>query len=304
MELRHLRYFAAVVEEQNIGRAASRLHISQPPLSRQIQRLEAELGTLLVRTPRGVETTDAGRQLFEEARNILTLVDRAAERTKLAGLGRLGRIDIGVFGSNVLAIPELLRAFRQRHPTVNVALHTLAKNDQIEALRDRRISIGFSLLGAKQPDLVSRIVKREPVIVAVNVSDPLARRKAIALRDLSERPLLLYASGPRPNLIDVVFDLFHQQDLQPQIGQEVVDSLLPAIALVAAGYGVCLLPEWAARLTLPGVSFHRLQQSSRATIDLHAIYRRDDASPILRTFLQTLFPAASHIRVGKRQQIR
>ena len=115
MDLRHLRYFIAVAEEQNIGRAATRLHISQPPLTRQIQQLEEELGVLLLnRTPRGVELTQAGELFLEEARNIRSIVEQATERTQRAGQGKLGRLDVAIFGTAILdAIPKLLLAFRQ-----------------------------------------------------------------------------------------------------------------------------------------------------------------------------------------------
>lgn len=103
MDLRHLKYFIAVAEELNIGRAALRLHISQPPLTRQIQQLEEELDVqLLIRTPRGVELTQAGEMFLEEARNIRSLVEQAIERTKRAGQGKLGRLDIGIFGTGIL----------------------------------------------------------------------------------------------------------------------------------------------------------------------------------------------------------
>jgi DNA-binding transcriptional LysR family regulator len=288
VELRHLRYFTTIVEERNIGRAAARLHISQPPLSRQIKQLEDELGVLLLRTPKGVEPTNAGFLFFEEARNILMLAERAAERTRLASQGRLGRIDIGVFGSLVLALPELLQSFRELNPTVEIVLQTLNKTDQVEALRERRISIGFNLLGVRQSDLVSRVIRREPLVIAIHANDPLARQKTIALGDLAKRPLLLYTSGSRPNLTDIIIDLFDSEGLEPQIAQQVEDSLIPAVALVAAGAGVCLVPKWASRLSMPHVLFRGIRRSRKVTVDLHAVYRRDDASPILRAFLETL----------------
>jgi DNA-binding transcriptional LysR family regulator len=289
MDLRHLRYFATVVEEQSIGRAAARLHISQPPLTRQIKQLEAEVGApLLVRTARGVEPTESGRLLFEEARNMLTLMERAGEKARLAAEGRLGRLDIGVFGSNMLGLPELLLAFRRAHPNVEVLLHSLNKNDQIAALRERRINVGFTLLGLRRTDLTSRVIRREPLIVALSEGDPLARRKTLALRDLAERPLLMYASGPRPNLLDVVFDLFRREGVEPQTGRQVADSLIPVIVMVSAGYGVALVPEWSGRLDLPGVCYRPLRRSPQASLDLHVVYRRDDKSPLLQAFLQSV----------------
>ena len=288
MDLRQLKYFMAVVEEKNIGRAAARLHMAQPPLSRQIRQLEENLGVpLFLRTPKGVEVTNAGALLREEARNILALVSRAEERTRLAGQGRLGRIDIGVFGTNVLAIPDLLLAFRQRHPLVDVVLHTMNKDDQIAGLRERRIMAGFNLLGVRLADIASAVIKREHLIVALRKNHPLAKHKSVTLRQLCAHPLVIYASGPRPNLVDVVFGLFQAEGLQPQVAQEVVDSVT-AIALVAAGTGPCLVPEHATVLQMPGVIYRPLRNARSTLLDLHCIFRRDDESPILRAFLNTV----------------
>ena len=288
MDLRQLKYFVAVVEEKNIGRAAARLHIAQPPLSRQIRQLEHKLGVpLFLRTPKGVEVTNAGTLLHEEAHNILALVSRAEERTRLAGQGRLGRFDIGVFGTNVLAIPGLLLAFRKRHPLVDLVLHTMNKDEQIEGLRKRQIMAGFNLLGVKLADIASTVVKREHMIVALRRDHPLAKHESIALRQLCVHPLVIYASGPRPNLVDVVFGLFQNEGLQPQIAQEVVDSVT-AITLVAAGTGPCLVPEHATVLRMPGVIYRPLRNARSTLVDLHCIFRRDDESPILSAFLSAV----------------
>src|ERR1700759_5172966 len=146
MDFRRLRYFVVLAEEGNFGRAANRLNMSQPPLTRQIQQLEEDVGAqLFLRTRKGVRMTNAGQVLFEEARNMLVLSARARERTRLAGLGQSGRLDIGVFGSNILAIPQLLQTFRLRYPDIELAIHAMNKEDQLEALYDRRITAGFNL---------------------------------------------------------------------------------------------------------------------------------------------------------------
>lgn len=160
MEFRHLRYFIAVAEEGHIGRAATRLHISQPPLTRQIQQLEEELDVqLFTRTPRGMELTPAGELLLHEARNIRAVVEQAAERTQRAGQGKLGRLDIGIFGSAILdTIPAMLLTFRSAFPDVKVVLHNMSKDAQIAALRQRRIDIGFNRFIEPCDDIVSEIV--------------------------------------------------------------------------------------------------------------------------------------------------
>lgn len=288
MDLRRLRYFIAVAEEANIGRAASRLHISQPPLTRQIQQLEEETGAVLFqRTRKGVRMTNAGQVLFEEARNILVLAKRAQERTRLAGLGQSGRLDIGLFGSNILAMPLLLSTFRNQFPDVEVVVHAMNKENQLEALYDRRVTVGFNLLGLKLAGIANEKVRSEPLLVAINKSDPLSKRSSISLKQIADRPMVIFASGPRPNLMDMVFALCLDEGFQPTIAQEVVDSMT-AVALVAAGFGVSLVPATVSQLNFPDVVFRRLNKSPQATVDFNCIYRRDDQSPILHAFLETI----------------
>lgn len=288
MDLRRLRYFMTVAEEANIGRAASRLNISQPPLTRQIQQLEEEMGTLLFqRTRKGVRMTNAGQVLFEEARNILVLAKRAQERTKLAGLGQSGRLDIGLFGSNILAVPPLLSTFREQFPDVEVVIHAMNKETQLEALYDRRVTVGFNLLGLKLAGIANKKIRSEPLLVAINQKDPLSKRSSISLQQIADRPMVIFASGPRPNLMDMIFALCLDEGFQPRIAQEVVDSMT-AVALVAAGFGVSLVPATVSQLNFPGVSFRRLNKSPPVTIDFNCIYRRDDKSPILYAFLETI----------------
>lgn len=288
MDLRRLRYFVAVAEELHIGRAARRLNMSQPPLTRQIQQLETEVGsTLFIRTKRGVEMTNAGKVLFEEARHLIVLAGRAEERTRLAGMGRSGRIDVGVFGSNLFAIPDLLLKFTRLCPDVDVVIHAMNKQEQFQALSDRRTAVGFNYLGLKLAGIASVKIRTEPVFIAIAENDPLASRDSIALREISDRPFIVSASGPRPNLIDFVFSLCLEAGFQPRVSQEVTDSLT-AVALTAAGFGVSLVPAAAASVKLPNVVFKRIERSTPVTIDLHCIYRSDDTSPVLGEFLRTI----------------
>jgi DNA-binding transcriptional LysR family regulator len=288
MDLHRLRYFVAVAEEANIGRAARRLNISQPPLTRQIQLLEAEVGTpLFQRTRKGVQMTNAGQVLLVEARNILVLATRAQERTRLAGLGQSGRLDIGLFGSNILAVPELLQTFRRQFPDVDVIVHAMNKENQLEALYDRRITAGFNLLGLQLAGIANEKVRSEPLVVAINQADPLSKRQSVSLKQIADRPMVIFASGPRPNLMDMIFALCLEEGFQPEISQEVVDSVT-AVALVAAGFGVSLVPATVAQLSLPGVVFRRLRKTPPVTVDFNCIHRRDDTSPILQAFLSTI----------------
>ncbi|MBS1143336.1 MAG: transcriptional regulator, LysR family [Proteobacteria bacterium] len=289
MEFRQLRYFIAVAEELNIGRAANRLHISQPPLTRQIQQLEEELGAqLFLRTARGVELTQAGEIFLRDAINIRALMEQALERTRQAGQGRLGRMDIGIFGSGILdVIPKLLHAFRAEHPGVQIALHTMSKKEQIEALRQRRIVVGFNRMLAPLPDISSEAVSLERIMVALNESHPLAAKPSIRLKELANQPLILFPSGARPSFIDKIWALCGAEGFEPQVAQEVGDAPT-SVALVAGGFGTSLVPEAATSLSVPGVVYRPLENAPDAVVDLSCIYLSEDQSPILLAFLEVI----------------
>lgn len=289
MDLRQLKYFIAVAQELNIGRAATSLNISQPPLTRQIQQLEEEIGVqLFIRTPKGVELTQAGEMLLNDAVNIRSLVEQAIERTQRAGQGKFGRLDVGVFGSGILqAIPRLLMSFSTAYPGVNIVLHAMGKTEQIEALRQRRITVGFNRMLTPLSDITSEVVITESLVVAVNSQHPLAKEQSIALKDLAGQPLVLFPNSGRPNFIDKVMELCQREGFVPEVAQEVGDAVT-SIALVASGFGHCLVPESATAFKLPGVVYVPLKNAPHAIVDLSCMYRKDDKSPILDAFLEVV----------------
>lgn len=286
MDLRHLKYFIAVAEELNIGRAALRLHISQPPLTRQIRQLEEELGVqLLLRTPRGVELTHAGEVFLGEARNVRALLEQAVEKARRAGEGKLGRLDIGIFGTGIIsAIPRMLQQFRAGYPDVRVVLHTLGKDEQIEALRQKRLDVAFNRIVKPQPDLQSELILSEPVYLALNRDHPLAAAASVSFQALAGQPLILYPTGTPPNFVDRVVSLCRERGFTPDISQVVGDAIT-AIALVAGGFGLSVVAESATSLQLPGVVYRPFADAPDANLDLSCIYRKDDASPLLHAFL-------------------
>nr|ALV86425.1 LysR family transcriptional regulator [uncultured bacterium 16] len=288
IEFRHLRYFVAVVEQRSFRGAALRLHVSQPPLTRQVQQLEEALGvTLLLRKPRGIEPTDAGQVFYEEARNILSLTEQAASRAQLAGQGQLGRLDVGIFGSAVFdAIPRIIQSFREHHPKVEVVLHNLDRAGQIRALRERRITVGFNRFFEGEPDLVWETVQTERLNVAMHHANPLARESSVALSQLDGQPLILYPRAPRPSFIELAMRMLHKRGVTPRSIQE-VDEVVTAVALVASGFGLSLVPDSACNLKLPGIVYVPLRGEDDATFDLSMIHRRDDESAILLAFLNT-----------------
>lgn len=289
LELRHLRYFVAVAEELNLSRAARRLHLSQPPLTRQIQNLEKMTGAaLFTRTARGMELTEAGSVLLGEARNLLEFTTQAMERTRSVGRGELGRIHLGAFGSLMLdAVPQFLAHFSRTHPLIEVVLHTLNRPEQLVALRQRRIGAAFVRGRPVAPDIAAEAYVREHLVAALPTTHSLAKRKRVNLRDLAQLPLVMQGSGPRPNFTDTLLALFANAGLQPVVAQNVGDSIT-AVAVVAGGFGAALVPASTRHLRLPGVAFVPVSDIPLATADILCIYRAEDRSPVLQAFLREL----------------
>ncbi len=284
MNIRQLKYFIAVAEELNIGRAAIRLNVSQPPVTRQIQQLEEELNAkLFIRNPRGVELTQAGEIFLQEAHNIAVLLDQAAQRVLRASNGDLGRIDVGIFGSAIVdMIPGIIHAFKQLYPNVHVTLHPMDKLQQVEALRNRSIDVGFNRLLDPQPDIRIEEIAREAIVAAVG-RDRLGPGR-VALADLAKEPLILFPASRAAGFVDKVIDLFRDNGLKPSISQTVGDAFT-GMALVASGFGSCLVPESMNAVTMPGVGFMQIDLDPPVTVDLSCIWREGDSSPVLRNFL-------------------
>jgi DNA-binding transcriptional LysR family regulator len=285
MDLRQIRYFLTLANELNFTRAAGRLHISQPPLTRQIQQLEASMGVVLFeRTTRGVALTQAGLVFLEEARKIIALTDQAANKTKLAHDGQLGRLDIGIFGSAILnVIPTLLIELRKTHPDIVISLQNTTKIEQIEAVRGKRLDIGFNRVFPEVPDLAVETVFFERLLVAMPKDHVLARRRVLEVKDLVNVPLILFPNNVRPTFADNVVALCRDEGFSPNVAHEVQD-VMTCVALVSAGLGLAVVPESAANLQLPGVRYHLLR-SAQAKVDLSCVYREDNSSPALAVFL-------------------
>ena len=283
MDIRRLKFFIATAEERNIGRAAERLHITQPPLTRHIQSLEDELGVQLFRrTSAGVELTQAGMALLTHARNISAHVELATEQIRRVASGQEGRIDIGVFGSAMLnVIPRILSAFSLVCPHVNVVLHQAPKERQLEALQQGRITIAFDRYFRQMPDLQSELVSQEPLWMAVNQSNPLAQKACITLADLKVEPLI----GEQDRSVFFASQaVFRQQNFSPLVVHKAAD-MISAVVMVSGGFGSSLVPESVLNLNLPGVVFRPLAPDIASTVDLHCVYRKDEKSPLLAALL-------------------
>lgn len=286
MELRHLRYFIAVAEELNFTRAAEKLHMAQPPLSQQIQQLEAELGfQLFRRTKRTVVLTEAGQVFFEESQKILLQVDRAIQLGKQTSRGELGQLTVGFVSSaahNV--VPAILQAFRTRCPAVKLELHELTTNEQLQRLRFGRIDIGFVRPPIEEEGISSEIVFREPLIVALPETHYLADRAVVELRELSAEPFILFPRSLAPGLYDPIVSLCLQAGFSPIAGQEAI-QMQTIISLVAAEMGVAIVPASMQNFQRTGVVYKHLQEPT--CMVAIALIWRNTPTPAVQRFLQT-----------------
>jgi DNA-binding transcriptional LysR family regulator len=294
MELRHLRYFVAVAEEGHVTRAAERLGIQQPPLSQQIQALERELDAQLFRRkPRGVELTPAGRALYDEARAILARADEAVAATKRAAQGEAGRIGVGFTSSASFHpfVPRAIRAFREAHPLVALALEESGTTELVAALRAQAIDAAFvrSPVGDSD-DLFVRPLFDEPMVAALPSGHRLSGHMELDMGDmlplaaLAGETFILYRRPDGPGLHDAIIAACDRAGFSPKIGQE-APRMLSTLSLVAAGLGVTVVPASMSRLEAEGVAYRPIDPRAELTAPLNLAYRRDEISAAVRRFV-------------------
>ncbi len=250
MDLRQLRYFAAVARERNFTRAAELLHIAQPPLSRQIQLLEEELGvSLLIRKSRPVRLTDAGRLFYEQALQILGRVEQMRDATRRVGLNQNSVFSIGFVASTLYGdIPSLVRKMRQHAPELDIQLLELVSVQQIPALKEGRIDVGFGRLRHSDPNVVGTVLREERLVAAVPMGTALAGDSApLPVKGLHGQKLIVYPKEPRPGYADQVLELLQSHDVRPAEVHE-VREIQTALGLVAADAGVCVIPSSARQM--------------------------------------------------------
>ena len=287
MELRHLRYFVTVAEELHFGRAARRLHLSQPPLSMQIKDLETEIGTLLLaRTRRRVELTTAGGVFLREAREILSRVEQATAAARRAGRGEIGELAVGfVTIADYNVLPSVLSEFRAQHPDVRLSLREATTDSQLRDLAEQRIDIGFVLAPIQEEGLATRPLLSEPLVAALPQTHPLARgRAALSLSRLADLPFILFPRHMAPGLYDDVVGFCRRAGFIPRVEQEAV-QMQTIISLVSAGLGVALIPASMRNLGRSGVVYRALREKSPHTEVLVA-WRKGENTPTLHRFLE------------------
>ncbi|HEY5930873.1 MAG TPA: LysR family transcriptional regulator [Burkholderiales bacterium] len=286
MQLRHLRYFVTLAEELHFGRAAEKLHISQPPLSMQIRALEDELGVMLFnRTQRHVALTQAGHALLGEARQILARVEQAVLITRRAGRGEIGELAVGFISvADYNVLPVVLREFRRKYPLVNLTLRESTTDAQVRDLVAGRLDVGFLLPPVAEPALESVAILREPLIVALPEKHPLAMKPGkLALEKLKDAPFILFPRPNAPGLYDDVVSCCKAAGFSPRVEQEAI-QMQTIISLVSAELGVALIPASLTNLRRTGVVYKALRQQSPLT-EIHLAWRRGDELPALRVFV-------------------
>jgi DNA-binding transcriptional LysR family regulator len=289
IELRHLRYFVAVAEDLHFGRAADRLGISQPPLSQQILALERELGArLFERTNRRVELTNAGKLFLKEASEIIRKVDSAAALAERVHRGQLGELKIGFFGSApfVDEFQRLIFDFRREHPDVNLVLQETPSYQQVDAILDNRLDLGFVRpLQPKPASIQSVEISRERLMVVMRSEHPLASYgRELSVADLVSEPLVMYARSIGTGLYQKIVDLYRDAGYSPTTVQE-ANATPTMMGLVAAGIGVSILPASLERLSFEGIRFVPLRDPKAQTA-VWLAKRWDDRSTLARQFFQ------------------
>ncbi|TBU85565.1 LysR family transcriptional regulator [Phytopseudomonas dryadis] len=282
MELRHLRYFRALAETLNFTRAAERLHIAQPPLSRQIQQLEDELGVALIERGRPLRLTEAGRFFHEHAVQMLEQLGRVCEDTRRIAEGQRRWLGIGFAPSTLYgALPELIRQLRSEG-AIELGLSELITLQQVEALKRGRIDIGFGRIHIDDPAIVQEVIREDPLVAALPAGHRLLAEPA-SLEDLAREPFVLYPGTPRPSYADHVLGLFASHGLKIRVAQ-MTNEMQTAIGLVAAGIGITLVPASVQRLHRDDIGYTPLLDA-RATSPIVISYRQGDDSPLLRRCL-------------------
>ena len=287
IELRHLRYFVVVADELHFGRAARRLHMSQPPLSMQIRALEDLVGTpLFDRTQRRVSLTKAGEVLAREARQILDKTQAAVLAARRASRGELGELVVGfVSTADYNVLPPLLRRFREHAPGVRLTLREATTDVQIEAVASGRLDVGFVHPPVEHPELDYRPVHREPLVLALPERHRLAQRAGeVRLRDVAEDAFVLFPRPYSPGLYDDVVSFCRSVGFSPRVEQEAV-QMQTIISLVSAEVGVALIPASLMNLGRTGVVYRPLAESGPLT-ELGVVWRRNDPLATLRLFLE------------------
>lgn len=292
MEFRHLRYFLALAEELHFGRAAERLSISQPPLSLNIQQLEASVGArLFTRSSREVRLTAAGAAFVPKARALLEQAQDAARHARDVERGRVGRLQIGFVGAMLYrGLPQMLRQFQAQHPELRVLLRELSSQDQLIELSHERLDVGFVHTTQVPPELSRILVARQPFVGCLPATHPLAGCTTLALRELEGYPFATVARAVSPDYHERIVALCTAAGFHPDLRYE-LRHWLSVVSLVSQGLGVALVPEALRESGLANTVFIPLTSTAgtpSAPYDTYCLWKTKRDNAPLVSFLEAV----------------
>ncbi len=299
VDVRQLRYFIAVAEEGHITRAAERLGMQQPPLSQQIKAIEGALGVQLFRRKaRGVELTECGLVLLDQARAIVARLDHAVLLTRRTARGEQGRICVAIAPTGPFHpfVPRVIRAFREAFPLVSVTLEENLSRQAIEQIRNEQTDVAFLRADVSDPQgLVVQRLLEEPMVVALPSTHELAGksqgRGPLSLSALAGETFIVFGRVDGPGLFDATLAACLKAGFTPRLGQE-APRITSTLGLVAAGLGIALVPASLQRVHMDGVAYRRLQAPERPSAVLNLASRRGDHSAVVRNFVDVVRQAA------------
>jgi len=286
-DLAQLRCFVAVADELHFGRAAARLHMTQPPLSRQVQLLEHAVGTqLLERTSRSVRLTAAGAAFCRDAASILRQADRAADTARRTAQGQSGRVVVGYTAvAGYVLIPSLLAAAERAFPGVEIVLQEMVSSAQLQALEQGEIDLGFVRPLHAVAGVRHHRISREPMMLALPARHALARQPRVRMQDLAGEPLVMYSQGEGKYFHDKIVALFKTSSTPPRYVHHIAQTHT-ILALVRAGIGLAIVPASGQHLRLENVVFRPLWRSD-VLADIDLCWREDGRNPaseVIRAF--------------------
>lgn len=294
MELRHLRYFTVVAEEQSVTRAAARLHLSQPPLSRQIRDLEEELGVeLFRRTAKSLALTDAGKVFLGEARAVLLRADQAVDAVRAAARECRGKLRVGYAPSlTAKFLPQALRAFEAAYPGVHVALHDLSSEECRQQLAARKLDLALTIQppGGPRRGMAFQPIARHGVFCAVATSHPLARKKSVQLKQLTDESFVVYAEDEYPEYVEWLRKVCRAAGFQPRITGE-YDGATGIITAIESGRGIAIVAAPLKCLSGPRLAFLELHPKLPA-LAMGAVYL-EPAPDFVEKFILAVREAAA-----------
>ncbi|MBV7562243.1 LysR substrate-binding domain-containing protein [Pseudomonas sp. sia0905] len=293
-ELAQLRCFTTVATELNFRRAAERLNMTQPPLSRQIQLLEHSLGVeLFTRSTRSVALTAAGRAFFIEAQNLLERAHQAAASARRFAAGDIGSVSISFVGSAVYEfLPRVIAEARLNQPQVKISLSEMNTHQQHEALRTRRIDLGIVRQPLLQAGYENECLVREPFVLAIPRQHPLAAVGQVGVRDLDGAPFLMYSHAAYPPFNELLTGMFRSAGVAPEYVQW-LGSSLTILALVNAGMGLALVPRCATNVVFKDVCFREIDLGEGIQSELHLTWRSNNDNPACLMLLEAIRAAVA-----------